>query len=99
MASEDARAVGYGLLGVGIFFVLLGVCIFAGFFLGLMLGIIPIACGAPHDELGPVYGPLALIASFVVSIFAAVKIPKWLSDRRKKPGAPDSSERSSPPQA
>ncbi|MFN0009606.1 MAG: hypothetical protein ACKVXR_17050 [Planctomycetota bacterium] len=99
MPSQDARAVGYGLLGVGIFFVMLGVALFAAFFLGLILGIIPIACGAPLEELGPIYAPLALVASFVGSIFAAVRITNWLSNRRKKPGAADSSERIAPPQA
>lgn len=83
MASQDARELGYGLFGVGLFLVLLGVLLFAAFFLGLTLGIVPIACGAPLEELGPFYAPLALLGSFVGAAWGAIRVTKWIADRRR----------------
>lgn len=59
----------------------LSVLVFLVFVAGCFLGIVPIACGAPLDELMPAYFAAGLLASIALSGFVAVRFHRWLTAR------------------
>jgi len=70
-----------GALAGGLFFLLLPTLLFVALLMGVVLGIVPIACGAPLEELRPFYIVLSLIATFVGSGWISLRFHRWLRRR------------------
>jgi len=71
----------HAALASGLFLLLLPALLFVAFFAGILFGILPLACGAPLEELRPYYVVLSLIVTFVGSAWISLRFHRWLRRR------------------